>query len=113
MKVRVTAKLKAVTPDLAQIIDFLTIYRNWTQYIVDEIWWENEIPSLGKLHKQFYYQMRAIGLRAHHISEIFKRAKEIVKACRNQYLNRESREIFKEIVKIYGKKKLTEREIKL
>ncbi len=61
MRVRVTAKVKAVTPDsssLHKLIEFLRAYRDWTQYIVDQIWSEKRIPSIKELHYRFYRVLR-------------------------------------------------------
>jgi len=52
------------------------------QLIVDEIWGLEEVPSRRKLHEVFYGKLRKLGFRAHHASEIYKRAREVVKAVK-------------------------------
>jgi len=41
-----------------------------------------KIPSKKKLHKMFYDKLIELGFRAHHVSEIYKRARKIVKATK-------------------------------
>jgi len=41
-----------------------------------------KIPSRRKLHEMFYDKLIGLGFRAHHISEIYKRAREIIKATK-------------------------------
>ena len=82
MKVKVTAKVKAVTPNSQTLIGFLRAFRNWTQYVVNEVWNLNHIPSMKELHHKFYRVLREQGFRAHHCHKIERRAKEIVKAMR-------------------------------
>jgi len=53
MRVLVTAKVSAVTPDPShhtKLLDFLRAYRGWTQYVIDRIWGLNYIPSTNELH---------------------------------------------------------------
>ena len=79
MRVLVTAKVKAVTPDpssLCKLLQFLRAYRDWTQYVVNEIWKLNHIPSLKELHHRFYKLLREQGFRAHHCHKIERRARE-------------------------------------
>ena len=52
------------------------------QLIVDEIWGLEEVPFRRKLHEVFYGKLRKLGFRAHHASEIYKRAREVVKAVK-------------------------------
>ena len=85
MRVLVTAKVKAVTPDpssLCKLLQFLRAYRDWTQYVVNEIWKLNHIPSLKELHHRFYKLLREQGFRAHHCHKIERRAREVVKATK-------------------------------
>ena len=66
--VRVTARVKAVTPDFShhhKLIEFLRAYRDWTQYVINEIWNLNHIPSIKELHHRFYRVLREQGFRAH------------------------------------------------
>ncbi len=85
MRVLATARVKAVAPDpssLYKLIQFLRAYRDWIQYVVDEIWFDKRIPSMKGLHHRFYNMLRKHGFRAHHCHKIERRAREIVKAVK-------------------------------
>jgi len=84
MRVRATAKVEAVAPERGEalLIQFLKAYRDAVQYIVDSIWELERIPSAKQLHKMFYNELRRQGFRAHHVSEIYKRAKEVVEGAK-------------------------------
>jgi len=85
MRVLATAKVKAVVPNLSslyKLVEFLKAYRNWTQYVINQIWELNNIPSMKKLHYKFYKILRKQGFRAHHCHKIERRAREVVKATR-------------------------------
>ena len=85
MRVKVTTRVKAVTPDpshLTKLLEFLRAFRVWTQYVVDEIWNLNHIPSMKELHHRFYKVLRKKGFRAHHCHKIERRAREVVKATK-------------------------------
>jgi len=82
MRVVVTAKVKAVTPDSQPLVSFLRAFRDWTQYVVDEILKMEHIPSIKELHQRFYRVLRGQGFRAHHCHKIERRAREVVKATK-------------------------------
>jgi len=82
MRVRVTAKVRAVTPNPQPLLSFLKAYRDWAQYIIDQIWKLDHIPSIKELHHRFYKILRKQGLRAHHCHKIERRAREVVKAVK-------------------------------
>lgn len=82
MRVKVTVKVKAVTPNPQPLLSFLKAYRDWTQYVIDEIWNLNHIPSMKKPHQRFYRILRNQGFRAHHYHKIEHRAREVVKATK-------------------------------
>jgi len=84
MRVRATAKIEAVAPEGGEIllIQFLKVYRDVVQYVVNSIWSLERLPSTKQLHKMFYNELRKLGFRAHHVSEIYKRAREVVEAAR-------------------------------
>jgi putative transposase len=84
VRVTVTARVEAVTPkgDEGLLVEFLKLYRDSVQLVVNEIWSSNQIPSEKTLHKMFYSRLRRLGFRAHHVSEIYKRAREIVKSTK-------------------------------
>ncbi len=84
VRVTVTARVEAVTPEGEEelLVEFLKLYRDSVQLVVNEIWNLNQIPSEKTLHKMFYSRLRSLGFRAHHVSEIYKRAREVVKATK-------------------------------
>jgi putative transposase len=84
MRVLATARVEAVAPEGGEsiLIQFLKSYRDAVQHIVDGIWLLDDAPSEEKLHKMFYNELRRLGFRAHHVSEIYKRAKEVVEATK-------------------------------
>ncbi|MEM0004074.1 MAG: IS200/IS605 family accessory protein TnpB-related protein [Desulfurococcaceae archaeon] len=84
VRATVTAKIEAVTPkgDEGLLVEFLRVYRDSVQLVVDEIWGLSEVPSRTELHNMFYSRLVKLGLRAHHVSEIYKRAKEVVESTR-------------------------------
>jgi putative transposase len=84
VRATVTAKVEAVTPkgDEGVLVEFLRIYRDSVQLVVDEIWGLSEIPSRTELHNMFYSRLVKLGLRAHHVSEIYRRAKEVVESTK-------------------------------
>ena len=83
MRVRATAKVEAVAPERGErLIQFLKAYRDAVQEIVDELWRLGKTPSKATLHEIYYDRLRSRGFRAHHASEIYKRAREIVEATK-------------------------------
>jgi putative transposase len=96
MRVLATAKIEAIAPEGGEsiLIQFLKLYRDAVQYIVDGIWFLEDVPSEKSLHKMFYSELRRLGFRAHHVSEIYKRAKEVVEGAKR---NRGSKPILKKL----------------
>jgi putative transposase len=84
VRVTVTARVEAVTPegDEGLLVELLKAYRGAVQLVVDEIWGLDGIPSNKTLHRVFYSRLRKLGFRAHHVSEIYKHAREVVKAVK-------------------------------
>jgi putative transposase len=84
MRVRATARVEAVAPEGGEsiLLQFIKLYRDAVQYIVDGIWSLGDTPSEESLHKTFYSELRRLGFRAHHVSEIYKRAKEVVEGAK-------------------------------
>jgi putative transposase len=83
MRVRATARVEAVAPERGEtLVQFLKAYRDAVQYVVDRIWSLEKTPSTKQLHRMFYNELRRYGFRAHHVSEIYKRAKEVVEATK-------------------------------
>jgi len=82
MGVLATARVKAVAPDpssLPKLLEFLRAYRNWMQYVIDQIWFDKRIPSMKELHYKFYKILRKQGFRAHHCHKIERRAEKLLK----------------------------------
>jgi len=84
VRVRATARVEAVAPEGGEglLLEFLRVYRDAVQLVVNEIWKQDKIPSIKKLHATFYSKLRALGFRAHHVSEIYKRAREVVEVSK-------------------------------
>jgi predicted site-specific integrase-resolvase len=84
VRITVTAQVEAVTPkgDEDLLVEFLRAYRDSVQLVVDGIWGLSQVPSEKKLHKQYYSRLKSLGFRAHHVSEIYRRAKEVVKSAK-------------------------------
>jgi putative transposase len=84
VRATVTARVEAVTPkgDEGLLVEFLNTYRDSVQLVIDEIWGLSEVPSWTELHVMFYNRLVKYGFRAHHVSEIYKRAKEVVESTR-------------------------------
>jgi putative transposase len=84
VRATVTARVEAVTPkgDKGLLVEFLRTYRDSVQIVIDEIWGLSEAPSWTELHSMFYNRLIRMGFRAHHVSEIYKRAKEVVESTR-------------------------------
>jgi len=84
MRVRATARVEAVAPEGGEglLVEFLRAYRDAVQLVVDEVWRLDKIPSMNKLHAVFYDNLRKLGFRAHHVSEVYKRAREVVEATK-------------------------------
>jgi putative transposase len=83
MRVRATARVEAVAPEGCEgLVQFLRAYRDAVQEIVNELWGLRKAPSRTTLHRVYYERLRDRGFRAHHASEIYKRAREIVEATK-------------------------------
>ncbi|MCC6035022.1 MAG: IS200/IS605 family accessory protein TnpB-related protein [Desulfurococcaceae archaeon] len=96
VRATVTARVAAVTPkgDEGLLVEFLRVYRESVQLVVDEIWGLDETPSWTELHVMFYSRLIRMGFRAHHVSEIYKRAKEVVESTKK---NNGSKPILKKL----------------
>jgi len=60
MRVRATAKVEAVAPEGGEglLVEFLKVYRDAVQLIVNEIWGLNRVLSTKQLHNMFYSKLR-------------------------------------------------------
>jgi len=96
VRVTVTAKVEAVTPkgDEGLLVEFLRAYRDSVQLVIDEIWGLDEAPSWTELHSMFYNRLVKKDFRAHHVSEIYRRAKEVVESTKK---NNGSKPILKKL----------------
>jgi putative transposase len=96
MRVLATARVGAAAPKggEAPLTQFLKLYRDAVQYVVDGIWSLDGVPSEESLHKMFYSELRRLGFRAHHVSEIYKRAREVVEGAKR---NRGSKPVLKKL----------------
>ena len=63
--------------------EFLRVYRDAVQLVVNELWSLNAKVSRKKLHKMFYGKLRKMGFRAHHVKEVYVYAKSIVESARS------------------------------
>jgi putative transposase len=64
------------------LLEFLKLYRDAVQLVIDRIWSINEKLSKRKLHKLFYNNLVSMGFRAHHAKEIYVYAESVVKSAR-------------------------------
>jgi len=64
MRVLATAKIEAIAPERGEsiLLQFIKLYRDAVQYIVDGIWFLDDVPSEESLHKMFYNELRRLGL---------------------------------------------------
>ena len=78
-----TLKVKAL-PESSddKLQEFLKLFRDAAQLVVNSIWSMSEVPSIKTLHKMFYEELRGLGLRAHHVKQIYSYAKAIVKSAK-------------------------------
>jgi putative transposase len=84
MRARATARVEAVAPKGGErLVQFLRAYRGAVQEIVNELWRLKKTPSKATLHRAYYDRLRSRGFRAHHASEIYKRAREVVRATKS------------------------------
>jgi putative transposase len=65
------------------LLEFLRLYRDAVQLVVDRIWSINEKLSRKKLHRLFYSDLVSMGFRAHHAKEIYVYAKSLVDSARS------------------------------
>ena len=65
------------------LLEFLKLYRDAVQMVVNELWSLEGKLSRKKLHKQFYEKLRVFGFRAHHAKQIYTYAKSIVYSAKS------------------------------
>jgi putative transposase len=66
-----------------RLLEFLRLYRDAVQTVVDKIWSINDKLSKKKLHKLFYNNLVSMGFRAHHAKEIYTYAKSIIDSAKS------------------------------
>ncbi|MEM0066437.1 MAG: hypothetical protein QXH88_05905, partial [Sulfolobales archaeon] len=57
--------------DRDALIEFLKLYRDATQFVVNKLWSLSKIPSVTTLHRMFYGELRKHGFRAHHVKQVY------------------------------------------
>jgi putative transposase len=65
------------------LLEFLRLYRDALQMVVDSIWSINDKLSKRKLHSLFYNNLVSMGFRAHHAKEVYMYAKSLVKSAKS------------------------------
>jgi putative transposase len=65
------------------LLEFLRLYRDAVQIVVDRIWGINEKLSWKKLHRLFYSDLMRLGFRAHHAKEIYVYAKSLMDSAKS------------------------------
>ncbi len=66
-----------------KLLEFLRLYRDAVQIVVDRIWSINKKLSWKKLHRLFYSDLVSMGFRAHHAKEIYVYASSLVDSARS------------------------------
>ncbi|MEM1836020.1 MAG: hypothetical protein QXX86_06570, partial [Sulfolobales archaeon] len=59
------------------LIEFLKLYRDVLQLVVNRLWSLNKVPSIKTLHMMFYNELRKYGFRAHHVKQVYTYAKAV------------------------------------
>jgi len=67
-----------------KLLEFLRLYRDAVQLVIDRIWSINERLSKRKLHRLFYNNLVSMGFRAHHTKEIYVYAESVIKSARSK-----------------------------
>ena len=65
------------------LLEFLRLYRDAVQVVVDRVWGTNEKLSKKRLHRLFYSDLVKLGLRAHHAKEVYLYARSLVESARS------------------------------
>jgi len=66
-----------------KLLEFLRLYRDAVQIVVDKIWGIDEKLSWKKLHRLFYNDLVSMSFRAHHAKEIYINAKNLMESAKN------------------------------
>jgi len=65
-----------------KLLEFLRLYRDAVQSVVDRIWGFDEGLSKKRLHRLFYSDLVSMGFRAHHAKEVYLYAESLVGSAR-------------------------------
>ncbi|MEM4592897.1 MAG: IS200/IS605 family accessory protein TnpB-related protein, partial [Sulfolobales archaeon] len=68
--------------DHGALVEFLKLYRDALQLVVNRLWSLDEVPSIKTLHGMFYSKLRELGFRAHHVKQIYVYAKAVARASK-------------------------------
>jgi putative transposase len=66
-----------------KLLEFLKLYRDAVQMVVDRVWGIDEKLSKKRLHRLFYDDLVSLGFRAHHAKEVYLYAKSLVESARS------------------------------
>jgi len=65
-----------------RLLEFLRLYRDAVQMVVNRVWGIDEGLSKKKLHRLFYNDLVKLGFRAHHAKEVYLYARSLVESAR-------------------------------
>jgi putative transposase len=65
-----------------KLLEFLRLYRDAVQMVVDRVWGLKAKLSRKRLHRLFYSDLVSMGFRAHHAKEIYVYAESLVGSAR-------------------------------
>jgi len=66
-----------------KLLEFLRLYRDAVQMVVDRVWGIDEKLSKKRLHRLFYDDLVSLGFRAHHAKEVYLYARSLVESARS------------------------------
>jgi len=76
-------RVKAVPEGSCEhLLEFLRLYRDAVQLVINELWSLSRKLSKKKLHEEFYGKLRRLGFRAHHVKQIYTYAKSVVDSAK-------------------------------
>jgi putative transposase len=65
------------------LLEFLRLYRDAVQMVVDRVWNLDTRLSKKRLHRLFYSDLMSMGFRAHHAKEVYLYARSLVESARS------------------------------
>jgi len=66
-----------------RLLEFLRVYRDAIQLVVNGLWNLDGKLSRKKLHEMFYGKLRMLGFRAHHVKQVYTYAQSVVESARS------------------------------